>query len=93
LEKIRIEKEVQQDELEKEQEKKVNKRTMGEVISFTMTTDNCHEVSDTHIKYTSNESSEDEEEEERNNFEEDEDEKKEAESFKTFLDKHKVQKN
>jgi len=76
---MRLKRKAEEEELAKEKEKKLNKETVGKLVSLvpTMTIDNSYHDLD------------EDQEEEKNNFEEDEDEKKEAESFRAFLDKQK----
>lgn len=77
--------------VEKQQLEKAKKNTEGETVPFVSTISSGREVSDVYLKHAGNESSEDEEGTENPFEEEDEDEHKEAESFKSFLERHKVE--
>ncbi|RLU21976.1 hypothetical protein DMN91_006355 [Ooceraea biroi] len=85
-----MEKEAQREKLAKEQLEKASKETMGELVSFTTTADNPR-IPDIYLKHACNESSEDEEGEE--NDPKEDNEEKEADSFRTFFEKHKMEKN
>lgn len=64
---------------------------MGETVSFVTTVNSGRDTSEIYLKHACNESSEDEDGTE-NDFEENEGEKKkEEESFKNFLERHKME--
>lgn len=64
---------------------------MGEAVPFVSTVNNGREISEIYLKHACNESSEDEDGTE-NDFKEDENtENKEEESFKSFLERHKLE--
>ncbi|XP_011637229.1 GPN-loop GTPase 1 [Pogonomyrmex barbatus] len=87
---IKTERETQRKKIEKEQLEKASKKVMGETVSLVTTVNNGRETSEIYLKHACNESSEDEDGTE-NDFEENEDEKKDEESFKTFLERHKME--
>jgi len=90
-EKIKIEREAQRKKTEKEQLEKASKKAMGEAVSFVTTANTGCDTSEIYLKHACNESSEDEDGTE-NDFEENEGEKKKnEESFKSFLERHKVE--
>ncbi|KZC04526.1 PREDICTED: GPN-loop GTPase 1 [Dufourea novaeangliae] len=93
-EQMKIKQDAQRRQTEKEQLDKAAQNITGESSSFVTTISSGREISDIYLKHAGNESSEDEEGTE-NPFkeEEDEDEKEEAESFKNFLDRHKMEQN
>lgn len=81
----------------KEQEEKKEQRLMdaakaasGEDVPLITAVSSGREIADIYLKHPGNESSDDEEGTE-NPADIDEDEEKEAESFKTFLAKHKTE--
>lgn len=88
---MKTEKEAQQEKLAKEQLNKASKERMGESVPFVTMTETPR-LSDIYLKHTCNESSEDEEGEE-DKIKEGEDEIKEEESFRSFLERHKEEKN
>lgn len=92
---MKIKRDAQRQKTEKEQLEKASQEISGESIPLITTINSGREISDIYLKHTGNESSEDEEGIE-NPFEDekdDEEEKKEAESFKNFLNRHKIQQN
>ncbi|XP_001121554.3 GPN-loop GTPase 1 [Apis mellifera] len=94
-EKMKIKRDAQRQKTEKEQLEKASQEISGESIPLITTINSGREISDIYLKHAGNESSEDEEGIE-NPFEDekdDEEEKKEAESFKNFLNRHKIQQN
>lgn len=62
---------------------------MGEDVPLVSTVSNSHEISEIYLKHACNESSEDEDGTE--NQDENEDEEKKEESFKSFLERHKIE--
>lgn len=92
---MKIKRDAQRQKTEKEQLEKASQEISGESIPLITTINSGREISDIYLKHAGNESSEDEEGIE-NPFEDekdDEEEKKEAESFKNFLNRHKIQQN
>ncbi|XP_072744737.1 GPN-loop GTPase 1 [Anoplolepis gracilipes] len=91
-EKLKIEREAQRQKTEKEQLEKISKKAMGEDVPLVSTVSNGRETSEIYLKHACNESSEDEDGTENDGKEDDEDEeKKEQESFKSFLERHKME--
>lgn len=92
-ERMKIKRDAQRQQTDKELEITAPK-SVGESVSFVTSINSGREISDIYLKHAGNESSEDEEGTE-NVFreEEDEEEKKEVESFKNFLDRHKIEQN
>lgn len=90
---MKIKRDAQRQQTDKELEITAPK-SVGESVSFVTSINSGREISDIYLKHAGNESSEDEEGTE-NVFreEEDEEEKKEVESFKNFLDRHKIEQN
>ncbi|CAL7949302.1 unnamed protein product [Xylocopa violacea] len=93
-EKMKIKRDAQRQKTERAKLEKVVQESTGESIPLVTTVNSGREISDIYLKHAGNESSEDEEGTE-NPFkeEEDEEEKKEVESFKNFLNRHKIQQN
>lgn len=91
---MKIKRDAQRQKAEKEQLEKASQEVSGESIPLITTINSGREISDIYLKHAGNESSEDEEGTE-NPFkdEDDEEERKEAESFKNFLNRHKIQQN
>ncbi|XP_031843460.1 GPN-loop GTPase 1 [Nomia melanderi] len=91
-ERVKIKRDAQKSQAEKEQLEKAAQNVTGETVPFVTTVNTGREISDIYLKHAGNESSEDEEGTE-NPFHEEEDpeEKKEAESFKNFLNRHKIE--
>lgn len=92
-EKMKIKRDAQRRKTEAEQLQKAAEQAVGESVPFVTTLNSGREISDIYLKHAGNESSEDEEGTENpyKEEEEDEEEKKEAESFKNFLNRHKMQ--
>lgn len=91
-EKMKIKRDIQRRQTEKEHLEKAANNSTGENIPFVTAISSGREISDIYLKHAGNESSEDEEGTE-NSFhaEESEEEDKEAESFKNFLNRHKME--
>ncbi|XP_053984195.1 GPN-loop GTPase 1-like [Hylaeus volcanicus] len=91
-ENMKIKREAQRKQTEKEQLEKAVQNVTKESVPFVTTISSGREISDVYLKHAGDESSEDEEGTE-NVFkpEEDEEEDKEAESFKNFLNRHKME--
>lgn len=90
-EKLKMEREAQRKKAEKKRLEKASKKAMGEAVPFVSTVSSGHDTSEIYLKHACNESSEDEEGTE-NDFEENEGEKKkEEESFRNFLERHKIE--
>ncbi|KYQ58476.1 GPN-loop GTPase 1 [Trachymyrmex zeteki] len=90
-EKFKMEREAQEKKEKKEKLEKANKKAMGEAVSFVTTVNSGRDTSEIYVRHAYNESSEDEDGTE-NNFEENEDEKeKNEESFKNFLERHRME--
>ncbi|KAG5336954.1 GPN1 GTPase, partial [Acromyrmex heyeri] len=90
-EKFKMEREAQQKKAKKEQLEKASKKAMGEAVPFVTMVNNGHDTSEIYLRHACNESSEDEDGTE-NNFEENEDEKeKNEESFRNFLERHRIE--
>ncbi|XP_068975688.1 GPN-loop GTPase 1 [Bombus flavifrons] len=89
---MKIKRDAQRQRAEKEQLERATQEATGENMPLITTVNSGREISDVYLKHAGNESSEDEEGME-NPFknEEDEEERKEAESFKSFLNRHKMQ--
>lgn len=89
---MKIKRDAQRQKAEKGQLEKATQEATGESMPLITTVNSGREISDIYLKHAGNESSEDEEGVE-NPFknEEDEEERKEAESFKSFLNRHKMQ--
>lgn len=86
-----MEREAQEKKEKKEKLEKANKKAMGEAVSFVTTVNSGRDTSEIYVRHAYNESSEDEDGTE-NNFEENEDEKeKNEESFKNFLERHRME--
>ncbi|XP_011865769.1 PREDICTED: GPN-loop GTPase 1 [Vollenhovia emeryi] len=89
-EKLRLEWEAKQKRAEKKRLEEASKKGMGEAVPFLTTVNSGRDTSEIYLKHACNESSEDEDGTE-NNFEVNKDEeKKEEESFRSFLDRHKM---
>lgn len=84
-----MEREAQRQKTEKEQLEKISKKVMGEDVPLVSTVSNGHEASEIYLKHACNESSEDEDGTE--NKDENEDGEKKEESFKSFLERHKME--
>ncbi|XP_076750707.1 GPN-loop GTPase 1 [Xylocopa sonorina] len=93
-EEMKIKRDAQRQKTERAKLEKVVQESTGESVPLVTTINSGREISDIYLKHAGNESSEDEEGTE-NPFkeEEDEEEKKEVESFKNFLNRHKMQQN
>ncbi|KAK9297199.1 hypothetical protein QLX08_008946 [Tetragonisca angustula] len=91
--KMKIKRDAQRQRAEKEQLEKATREVAGEDIPLITTVNSGREISDIYLKHAGNESSEDEEgiENPFKGEEEDEKDKMEVESFKNFLNRHKVQ--
>lgn len=90
---MKIKRDAQRQKAEKEQLEKATQEVAGEDIPLITTVNSGREISDIYLKHAGNESSEDEEGTE-NPFKEEEEEEKdkmEVESFKNFLNRHKMQ--
>lgn len=85
-----MKREAQRQMTEKEQLEKISKKVMGEDVPLVSTINNGHKTSEIYLKHACNESSEDEDGTE-NKDENEDDEKKEGESFKSFLERHKME--
>ncbi|XP_076245507.1 GPN-loop GTPase 1 [Calliopsis andreniformis] len=91
-ERMKIKRDAQRRQAEKEQLESAVQKSMGESVSLVTTINSGREISDIYLKHAGNESSDDEEGTENVfNEEEDEEENKEAESFKNFLNRHKTE--
>ncbi|KAG7208763.1 hypothetical protein KM043_014958 [Ampulex compressa] len=90
-EKMKKKRDAQRQKAERENLEKAAKNVAGESVPFVSTVSSGREISDIYLKHAGNESSEDEEGTENIMNDEDEDEQKEAESFKSFLDRHKME--
>lgn len=92
---MKIKRDAQRQKAEKEQLEKASQEVSGESIPLITTINSGREISDIYLKHAGNESSEDEEGTENpfKDEEDDEEERKEAESFKNFLNRHKIQQN
>ena len=91
-ERMKIKRDAQRRQAEKEQLERAAQKVSGESVTFVSTVSSGREISDIYLKHAGNESSEDEEGTENAfKIEEDEDEEKEAESFKNFLNRHKME--
>ncbi|GAB1860958.1 GPN-loop GTPase [Camponotus japonicus] len=88
-ERLKMEREAQRQKTEKEQLEKISKKVMGEDVPLVSTVSNSHETSEIYLKHACNESSEDEDGTE--NKDENEDGEKKEESFKSFLERHKME--
>lgn len=84
-----MEREAQRQKIEKEQLEKISKKIMGEDVPLVSTVSNGHETSEIYLKHACNESSEDEDGTE--NKDENEDGETKEESFKSFLERHKME--
>nr|XP_033325688.1 GPN-loop GTPase 1 [Megalopta genalis] len=92
-EQVKIKRDAQRSEAEKEKLQQAAQNVAGETIPFVSTINSGREISDIYLKHAGNESSEDEEGTENPYNNEEEDENKETESFKNFLDRHKIEQN
>ncbi|KOC64553.1 GPN-loop GTPase 1 [Habropoda laboriosa] len=93
-ERMKIKRNAQRQKTDKEQLEKAAQEISGENVSLITTINSGREISDIFLKNSGDESSEDEEGTENPYKEEnDEEEMKEAESFKNFLDRHKMKQN
>ncbi|CAK9829740.1 GPN-loop GTPase 1 [Anthophora retusa] len=91
-ERMKIKRTAQRQKTEKEQLEKAAQEISGENVPLITTVNSGREISDIFLKNPGDESSEDEEGTENPFVEEnDDEEEKEAESFKTFLERHKMQ--
>lgn len=90
-EKFKIEREAQRKKTEKEKLEKASRKAMGEAISFMTTVNTGRETSEIYLKHACNESSEDEDGTENNPEENEAEKKKDEESFRTFLERHKME--
>lgn len=84
-----MERETHRQKTEKEQLEKMSKKVVGEDVPLVSTVSIGHETSEIYLKHACNESSEDEDGTE--NKDENEDEEKKEESFKSFLERHKIE--
>lgn len=89
-EKFKIEKEAQRKKTEKEKLEKASKKAMGEAVPLLTMVNTGRDTTEIYLKHSCNESSEDEDGTE-NNFKENEAETKEEESFRNFLERHKME--
>lgn len=91
-ERMKIKRDVQRRQAEKEQLERAAQKVSGGSVPFVSTISSGREISDIYLKHAGNESSEDEDGTENAfKIEEDEEEEKEAESFKNFLNRHKME--
>ncbi|CAK9820471.1 GPN-loop GTPase 1 [Anthophora plagiata] len=91
-ERMKIKRNAQRQKTEKEQLEKAAQEITGESVPLVTTVNSGREISDIFLKNPGDESSEDEEGTENPFVEETNDEEeKEAESFKNFLERHKMQ--
>ncbi|KAF7417967.1 hypothetical protein HZH68_000620 [Vespula germanica] len=90
--KLKQQRDIERKKVEKEQLENATKSTTGETVPFVTTVSSGREISDIYLKHAGNESSEDEDGTE-NTYEEDIEEKKQAESFKSFLQRHQQEQN
>lgn len=90
-EKMKIAREAQRQKTEKEQLEKIGKKAMGEDVPLVTTISNGRESSEIYLKHACNESSEDEDGTENNEHVDEDERKKEEESFKSFLERHKME--
>lgn len=89
---MKQQRDIERKKVEKEQLENATKSTTGETVPFVTTVSSGREISDIYLKHAGNESSEDEDGTE-NTYEEDIEEKKQAESFKSFLQRHQQEQN
>lgn len=88
---MKIAREAQRQKTEKEQLEKIGKKAMGEDVPLVTTISNGRESSEIYLKHACNESSEDEDGTENNEHVDEDERKKEEESFKSFLERHKME--